>query len=164
MNRSPSFVIGPCILAIAAVAAQLAFAAGLPTPGSPDTLIDWRGLSRPPVGAREVLSDPWGKRKLEAADGGFLVLDTEGPGVLDHVWSSMGSGTHLTIEVDGKPLWRGPFGRRADPKTKGPQLFPDPILFDAGGMQHLLAPIGFARRLRLVTDKPSFRHFVSYRT
>ena len=131
-------------------------------PGDPAALLDWRWLARPQAGERRIANDPWGRRKLAPCEGGFLALDVEGPGVLDHLWASANSGTHLTIVADGARLWHGSFGLSW--RGKAPEgIFPEPLLVEGGGMQHLLAPVGFATRLRLVVDKPSFSHFASYR-
>jgi len=135
-----------------------------PQPGDPSALRDWRWLARPLAGTRHVASDPWGKRKLKATDGGFVVLDVTGPGVLDHLWTSRLAKARLTIEVDGQRLWHGGMGKGDSPLGKGDSpLFPKPLLFDAGGMVHLVAPVGFERRLRLLVDKATFPHFASYR-
>jgi hypothetical protein len=141
----------------------MAFAYEAPRPGDPAALLDWRWLARPQVGERRVSNDPWGKRKLPPAEGGFLALDIPGPGVLDHLWASISGNTRLAIEVDGKTLWQGPFGQ-SWPEEKGQGIFPALLLFQGGGMQHLVAPVGFQKRLRLITDKPAFLHFASYRT
>ena len=151
------------LLALAAISTQVAIAYECPPLGSPATLTDWRWLARPPVGKRHVLSDPWGKQKLPSVAGGFLALDVSGPGVLDHLWASTATRALLTIEVDGERLWRGPFGVPVLGEDRAP-LFPKPLRFSAAGMDHLLAPIGFRQRLRLLVDKASFRHLVSYRT
>jgi len=140
-----------------------------PAPGDPAALADWRWLARPLAGERRIASDPTGKTALPKApnpregEPGFLALDAEGPGVLDHLWTSFQADARLAIEVDGRLLWRGPFGKRA-PDGATPGLFPEPLLFEGGGMHHLVAPVGFQTRLRLIVDKPSLPHFASYRT
>ncbi|MBM4084575.1 MAG: DUF2961 domain-containing protein, partial [Planctomycetes bacterium] len=127
-----------------------------PLPGSPSSLTDWRWLARPPVGERIVVSDPWGKTPLEPTDGGFLAFKADGPGVLDHLWTTKDKAA-VALEVDGQQLWRGKLS-----ETKG--LFPEPVLFQRGGMSHLLAPIGFRRSLRIVADGPTFPRYFSCRT
>ena len=133
-----------------------------PTPGSAATLTDWRWLARPPVGQRHVISDAWAKQKLPATDGGFLVLEAVGPGVLDHIWTTNRPG-RLTIQVDGKPFWSGSLGE-ADQKGDSLGIIPKPLVFAAAGQCHWLAPVGFARSLRIVCDKPEMERYVSYRT
>jgi len=155
----PTRTVTAGLLAAACAAAAPAYKA--PRPGSPEALTDWRWVARPLVGTRHVATDPWGKRTLRAVDGGYRVLDVPGPGVLDHLWTTIRAGTHLTIHVDGKRLWRGPFGM---PKGNGAGLFPEPVCFQEGGMVHLLAPVAFRSRLRLTVDKPAFPHYASYRT
>lgn len=159
-------VIGLCFLTTASFSRPIR-AEVLPAPGDPRTLTDWRWLARNPIGRRRVVTDPAGKKKLPKADGGFLILKVDGPGVLDHFWTEYTNKATLMIEADGGVLWEGPFvnavsqARRS--KTRlGP--FPAPIVDVVGRMVHLLAPVGFRRSLRLVSDKSMFRHYVSYRT
>ena len=111
-----------------------------PRPGDPAALLDWRWLARPLAGERRVSNDPWGKRRgsplwlpgaatqgraYQPADGGFVALDVTGPGVLDHLWAPVSAGTRLAIEVDGKPLWQGPFGLYVPPDRREAGLFPE---------------------------------------
>jgi len=136
-----------------------------PAPGDPCALTDWRWLAREPVGSRAVLSDPWGERKLEKVEGGWLVAQLEGPGVLEHFWTSNADAV-LSVEVDGQKLWQARLRDYLDAQAKSPDapcLFPKPLMFGEGGMVHLLAPVGFNRSLRLVTDREALRHYVSYR-
>jgi len=132
------------------------------TPGSPETLMDWRWLARPPVGERHVISDAWAKEKLPATDGGFLVLEAAGPGVLDHIWTTK-SPARLSFWIDGEPFWSGSLGD-ADQKGDALGIVPKPLVFAAAGQCHWLAPVGFARSLRIVCDKPELERYVSYRT
>jgi len=159
-------LMGLCCLATANFGRQVK-AEALPAPGDPETLIDWRWLARTPVGQRHVVTDPIGKRSLPKTPGGFLILKVDGPGVLDHFWTEYTNKATLTIEADGRVLWKGPFveaaGQAARSKTRlGP--FPTPIVDVGGRMIHLLAPVGFRRSLRLVSSKSTFAHYASYRT
>lgn len=134
-------------------------------PGSPDTLRDWRWLARPLQGERTIVSDPFGKRKLPAADGQFLLLEADGPGVLDHVWT-ISDKTILTIVPDGTRLWSGNLSEAARLRTKdepGDPLFPVPLVFEGDGMRHLVAPVGFRKSLRILADRDALPHFLSYR-
>ena len=143
-----------------------AAAAGLPLPGSPRTLTDWRWLARPDPGSRHVVSDPWGKKELPAVDDGHRLLEVGGPGVLDHLWTVGGKGP-VTISADGRELWSGELHELTkDPPRDGDEtpLFPKPVCFGAAGMLHLLAPIGFRYSLELRVARPRFPHFLSYRT
>jgi len=133
-----------------------------PMPGSPAALTDWRWLARPPVGQRHVISDAWAKEKLSATEGGYLVLEAVGPGVLDHIWTTR-QPARLTIEVDGKPFWSGSLGE-ADQKGDALGIIPKPLVSGAGGQCHWLAPVGFAHSLRIVCDRPDMERYVSYRT
>ncbi len=133
-----------------------------PTPGSPVSLTDWRWLARPSVGQRHVISDAWAKEKLPATEGGYLVLDTVGPGVLDHIWITKSS-ARLTVWVDGKPFWSGSLGD-ADQKGDALGIIPKPLVFAAAGQCNWLAPVGFASSLRIVCDQPKLERYVSYRT
>jgi len=159
-------VIGLCCLTTASFNRQLR-AEALPAPGDPRTLTDWRWLARKPIGQRRVATDPSGKNTLPKTDGGFLILEVDGPGVLDYFWTDYGNKATLTIEVDGRMLWKGRFGdavseaRRSKTRV-GP--FPAPIVDIGGRMVHLLAPVGFERSLRLVSDKATFPHYACYRT
>ena len=123
-----------------------------PSPGDPAALLDWRWLARPHVGQRRLSNDPWGKRKLEPTEGGFVALDVPGPGVLDHLWWPASAGIAPVIEADGRRL-----------RQKPQDFVPEPLCFAGGGMQHVVAPIAFERSLRLIVSKRSFAHFASYR-
>jgi len=127
--------------------ASTALAYEAPLAGDAATLLDWRWLARPLVGQRVVSNDPWGKRKLEPTEGGFVALDVPGPGVLDHLWTPSSAGALPIVEADGK--------RQEHP--------PEPLAFEGGGMRHLVAPIGFQNRLRVIAGKPQYAHFASYR-
>ncbi len=116
-------------------------------PGDPAALLDWRWLARPAVGERRFSNDPWGKKRLPPCDGGFLALEVEGPGILDHLWTPSSAGALPTIEVDGKQQERPP----------------EPLAFVGGGMRHMAAPVAFQNRLRVIVAKPQFAHFASYR-
>lgn len=137
-------------------------------PGSPATLTDWRWLARPLNGRQTVISDPLSKEKLAATDGGFAVLEVQGPGVLDHLWTTR-SDAVLTIEVDGQPFWKGTLrdaignSEKAKPE-EDPSLIPVPLIFWGGAMCHLVAPIGFSKSLRILSDKDVFPRYLSYRT
>jgi len=130
--------------------------------GSPKALTDWGWLARPPVGQRHVISDAWAKEKLPATDGGFLLLEAVGPGVLDHIWTTKGS-ARLTIQVDGQPFWSGSLGE-VDQAADAVGIIPKPLIFGAAGQCHWLAPVGFARSLRIICEKPDLERYVSYRT
>lgn len=141
----------------------------LPPFGSPARLTDWRWLARPPEGERQVVAHLPGQPQLPAGDGGFLLLETQGPGVLDHLLVADGGAT-LTLLVDGRPLWSGTMDaaiKAADEaKTPGRSapFFPAPLAFGGGPLRHLIAPVGFAQSLRVVTDRAAVPHFLSYRT
>jgi hypothetical protein len=133
-------------------------------PGSPTALTDWRWLARAAQGRQVVVADPLGKQKLEAVEGGFRVLETAGPGLLEHLWTTRGD-TVLSIEADGQPLWTGKLLAAAEPQPPNASaLFTAPLVFSRAGMSHLLAPVGFRRSLRIVADTAEFPRYLSYRT
>ncbi|MBM4036285.1 MAG: DUF2961 domain-containing protein [Planctomycetes bacterium] len=130
------------------VLGAMALAYERPRPGDPATLLDWRWLARPLACERRISNDPWGKRKLEPAEGGgFILLDVPGPGVLDHLWTPSSAGALPIIEADGKPQERPP----------------EPLAFEGGGMRHIVAPVAFQNRLRIIAAKPQYAHFASCR-
>jgi len=142
-------------------------AEALPGPGDPRGLLDWRGLARPPQGPCRVAADPTGQKKLPKVGNTYELLKLDGPGVLDHFWARHGQRANLAIEVDGKTLWKGPLDqafRDAQRKKTGVGPFPRPVSFSAANMQHILAPIGFKRQLRLTCDKPKLPHYIAFRT
>ena len=148
------------------IAAVAATAADLPRPGSPGVLTDWRWLARAPLGERHIVSDAQGTRKLTPAADTFLLLAARGPGVLDHFWTNTRSGA-LAFLVDGHELWRGELSELAQSTGDKPAasvVFPTPVFFSSGGMQHLLAPIGFEQSLQILSDQDSMPHYCSYRT
>ncbi len=154
-----------------AMSSAAAGADSLPPPGSPACLTDWRWLGRPPQGERHVVAQLPGQPKLVACDGGYLLLDASGPGVLDHLLLADGGAT-LTLLADGRELWSGTMDaaiRAADDAKAGPDgkdvpFFPAPLIFGGGPLRHLIAPVGFEQSLRIVMDKASMGHFLSYRT
>lgn len=138
-------------------------------PGCPARLADWRWLARPPEGKRHVLAQLPGRPKLPACDGGFLLLEAQGPGVLDHLLLADGKAT-LQLIVDGRPLWSGTLdaaiqaaGDVGDPAGRG-AFFPAPLVFGGGPLRHLIAPVGFQQSLRVVVDQATVQHFLSYRS
>lgn len=134
-----------------------------PLPGSPEALSDWRWLARPLLGESVVLADLSAQRALEpAAEGGFVLLQVEGPGVLDHLISLDGAAI-FNLEVDGKLLWQGTLDEAKAAAEQGQGLFPKPLVFGAGPLRHLLAPLGFTNRLRVLADKSPCSHHLSYR-
>lgn len=142
-----------------------------PLPGSPARLADWRWLARPPEGERHVVAQLPGQPKLPECEGGFLLLEAHGPGVLDHLLVADGRAT-LTLLVDGSRLWSGTMDdaiqaaddAKSDTAGKGLPFFPSPLAFSGGPLRHLIAPVGFERTLRVVVDKATVPHFLSYRT
>jgi len=164
--RTPGVIVGTLCALFLLEATWTAGGYSMPKPGSPSALTDWRWLARQPLGRRTVISDPWGRQKLPRVQGGFLLLEAAGPGVLEHLWTTSADAT-IVMEVDGTLLWKGSFGDLLEAEDKAgeaTQLFPKPVIFGAGGMYHLLAPIGFRRSLRLVTDREELHCYVSYRT
>lgn len=151
------------LLATTAFGLSGAHAYEKPLPGSPEALKDWRWVARPPAGTRHLTSDPWGRNALPETDGGYVLLRTSGPGVLEHLWISGGQ-IPITIEVDGKVLWQGKPRDAARKKDKDAGLFPVPLIFESGSMVHLLAPIGFERSLRVLAERRHVPHFLSWRT
>ncbi len=145
--------------------------ADLPWPGSPACLADWRWLARPPEGERHVVAHLPGRPRLPEGEGGFLLLDARGPGVLDHLLVADGKAT-LTLWADGRRLWSGTMddaiqaAEDAAARAAGPPgcLFPAPLAFGGGPLRHLIAPVGFAESLHIVTDQATLPHFLSYRT
>lgn len=132
-------------------------------PGAVQNLTDWRWLARPVRGSVHVLSDLRGERQLESSgDDRFVVLDTRGPGVVDHLLTRDGH-DELAVEVDGRLLWRGRMATAAGDVSET-ALFPPPILFAGGGFYHLLAPIGFQHGLRITSGRARCRVHVAYRT
>ena len=143
----------------------------LPPSGSPARLTDWRWLARPPEGERRVVAQLPGQPKLPVCEGGFLLLDAPGPGVLDHLLIADGKAA-LALLVDGRQLWSGTMdhaiqaatGAKAETDGKHVPFFPAPLVFGGGPLRHLIAPVGFTQSLRVVTDNATVPHFLSYRT
>jgi len=136
-----------------------------PRPGSPETLTDWRWLARRLEGRRGVISDPWGKGKLQAEGDGFLIFVADCPGVVDHLWTTKGM-AEITIEVDGRRLWRGTLLGAIERQQKGEDSgcpFALPLLFAQAGMYHLLAPIGFRKSLLITANTDEFPRHLSLR-
>lgn len=140
-----------------------------PPPGSPVRLTDWRWLARQPEGERYVVAQLPGQSKLPVCEGGFLLLEAQGPGVLDHLLVADGGAT-LTLLTDGSKLWSGTLDgaikAASDAKAKDQEspFFPAPLVFGGGPLRHLIAPVGFRQQLRIVADKATMPHFLSYRT
>lgn len=141
----------------------------LPVPGSPASLADWRWLAQQPLGERHVVAQVPGQPKLPESAGGFLLLEAQGPGVLDHLLVADGA-ARLTLLVDGRQLWSGTMDeaiKAADVTQAGAggvPFFPAPLVFAGGTLRHLIAPVGFQHSLRVVTDKATVAHFVSWRS
>jgi len=154
-----------CCLAFVGTA-RLSATEALPGPGDPRHLVDWRRLARPLVGTNHVVADPMGAKKLPKTDGGFRILDVKGPGVMDHFWTVRSNAATVIIEVDGERLWHGRLGTALqEAKRKGAGgVLPYPVAFEAANQCHVLAPIGFQQRLRLISSKKTYAHHVSYRT
>ena len=89
-----------------AKSSEAAGADSLPLPGSAACLTDWRWLARPPQGERHVVAQLPGQPKLPECEGGFLLLEASGPGVLDHLLVADGGAT-LALLADGRKLWSG---------------------------------------------------------
>jgi len=151
-----------CAMTFGTIASAPAAGAELPKPGSPDALVDWRGLARRPISTRHVVSDARGTKKLASHRKAYVALNVAGPGVLDHFWTA-DARAKLAIEVDDRMIWQGTF-LEASTNADAAKPFPKPIMFAQAGMYHLLAPIGYRRSLRVLTDKATLSRYLSYRT
>ena len=94
---------------------------GLPPPGSPAGLYDWRWLARNTGEQRVMASDAWGRNALEPVQGEggrrhYRLFGSPGPGVLDHLWTTQGNAL-FTLEVDGRKFWEGRFAEVVKPSA-----------------------------------------------
>lgn len=157
--RALLFCVSTVLLSAAAQAADY----HPPSPGSPTALSDWRWLARPLVGKQTVVADLSAKRVLPPApEGGFVLLELDGPGVLEHFISADGAAV-FTLEADKKVLWKGKLDEAIAVADKEGAPFPKPLLFGAGPFRQLVAPIGFQKSLRVMNDKAAVSHHLSYR-
>lgn len=172
--------MNPHRLAVLAAFLSIPFCADLPTagcadllplPGSPTCLADWRWLARQAAGERHVVAQLPGQPKLPECAGGFLLLEAQGPGVLDHLLVADGA-ARLTLVVDGRQLWsetmdeaiKAAEDAKVKADAKSVPFFPAPLVFGGGPLRHLIASAGFQQSLQVVADKATVAHFVSWRS